>query len=62
MSQKIGKVKSGKSRSDYVVYWNAGTKTVYTQSTGILAGKNQVGKAKSAAEAMNVAEAALYNK
>ena len=60
-SVKIGKVKSGKSRSNYDVYWDAKTSKVYTHDFH-LSFKKEVGKAKSAADAMRVAEAAVYDK
>jgi len=53
----IGRVKSGKGKS-YEVKWNQSDKNVYV-SWG---GWSNVGKASSANEAMNKAEAWLYNK
>jgi hypothetical protein len=55
--QIIGKVKSGKDKS-YDVKWDQQKKDVYVS----WAGTTHVGKASSAAEAMNKAEAWLYNK
>lgn len=60
-TQKIGKVKSGKTRSNYDVYWDANTRKVYVHGFH-LSFKKEVGKAKTATEAMNVAEAAVYQK
>lgn len=57
-SQQIGTVKAGKSRKTYSVYWDSYDKTVYVD----YAGKTNVGKANSASEAMNRAEAWLYDK
>ena len=53
----IGKVKSGKGKT-YEVKWNQMSRDVYV-SWG---GWSKVGKASSANEAMNKAEAWLYNK
>ena len=53
----IGRVKSGKGKS-YEVKWNQSNRDVYV-SWG---GWTSVGKASSANEAMNKAEAWLYNK
>jgi hypothetical protein len=53
----IGKVKSGKGKN-YEVKWDSSDKNVYV-SWG---GWSRVGKAASAQEAMNKAEAWLYNK
>jgi len=53
----IGRVKSGKGKS-YEVKWNQSDRNVYV-SWG---GWSKVGKASSANEAMNKAEAWLYNK
>ncbi len=53
----IGRVKSG-SGKNYEVKWDQSSKDVYV-SWG---GWSYVGKATSAREAMNIAEAWLYNK
>ena len=53
----IGRVKAG-SRKEYEVKWDQGDKNVYVS----YAGWSKVGKAYSAQEAMNKAEAFLYNK
>jgi hypothetical protein len=53
----IGKVKSGKGNS-YDVKWDQGSKDVYV-SWG---GWSHIGTASSARDAMNKAEAWLYNK
>lgn len=53
----LGRVKSGKGKS-YEVKWNQSDKNVYV-SWG---GWTKVGRANSANEAMNKAEAWLYNK
>ncbi len=53
----IGRVKSGKGKS-YEVKWDQYSKDVYVS----YAGWSKVGKASSANEAMNKAEAWLYNK
>ena len=53
----IGKVKSGGGKS-YEVKWDQSNKDVYVS----YAGWSYVGKASSANEAMNKAEAYLYNK
>ena len=55
--ERIGRVKSGK-RKEYEVFWNPSDRTVYVG----YAGKSRVGKASSAAEAMRMAEAWLYDK
>lgn len=56
-SQEIGRVKSGSGKY-YKVYWNAASRDVYIG----YAGRTGIGKATSANEAMNKAEAWLYNK
>jgi hypothetical protein len=53
----IGRVKSGKGKS-YEVKWDQVSNDVYVS----YAGWSLVGKASSAREAMNKAEAWLYNK
>jgi len=55
---KIGTVKSGKSRKSFDVKWDQSSRDVYVS----WAGWTSVGKASSASEAMNKAEAFLYNK
>ena len=54
----IGKVISGSKKKSYEVKWDQGDKNVYVS----YAGWTKVGKASSAGEAMNRAEAWLYNK
>lgn len=56
--QEIGSVKSGKTKKSHSVYWNPSDKTVYIG----WAGRTNIGKASSASEAMNRAEAYLYDK
>lgn len=53
----IGRVKSGKGNS-YEVKWDQSSRDVYVS----YGGWSHVGKASSAGEAMNKAEAWLYNK
>lgn len=53
----IGRVKSGSGKS-YEVKWDQSSREVYVA----YAGWSHVGKASSANEAMNKAEAYLYNK
>lgn len=53
----IGRVKSGKG-SCYEVKWNQTNRDVYVS----YAGWSHIGKASSANEAMNKAEAWVYNK
>jgi len=53
----IGRVKSGKGQS-YEVKWDSASRDVYVA----YAGWTNCGKASSAGEAMNKAEAYLYNK
>ncbi len=53
----IGKVKSGKGKT-YEVKWDQRSHDVYVS----WAGWSKIGKASSANEAMNKAEAWLYNK
>lgn len=57
-AQIIGRVKSGKTRKEFEVKWDSSDRTVYV-SWG---GWTKAGKASSAGEAMNVAEAWLYDK
>ena len=57
-SQILGSVKSGKGRKNVQVKWNPASKEVYVA----YAGWTSVGKAQSAGEAMNKAEAWLYDK
>ena len=57
-AQKIGRVKSGKSRKSYEVKWDSGTKQVYVS----YAGWTNCGSASSASDAMRRAEAFLYAK
>ncbi len=57
-SEKIGSVKSGKTNKSFDVKWDQSSKDVYVS----WAGWTNVGKASSAREAMNKAEAYLYNK
>lgn len=57
-AEKIGRVKSGKSRKSYEVKWNVASRDVYVS----YAGWTFVGKASAAGEAMRRAEAFLYNK
>ena len=54
----IGRMKSGKTRKSYEVKWDSYSKDVYVS----YAGWSHVGKASSASEAMNKAEAWLYDK
>lgn len=53
----IGRVKSGNEKS-YEVKWDQSSRDIYVSYTGW----THVGKASSANEAMNKAEAWLYNK
>ena len=53
----IGRVQSGSGKS-YEVKWDSLSKEVYVAYSGW----TQCGKAQSASEAMNKAEAFLYNK
>ena len=57
-AEKIGSVKSGKTRNSYDVKWNSSSGEVYVSWAGL----TKAGKASSASEAMRVAEAFLYNK
>lgn len=57
-SEKIGSVKSGLTRKSFDVKWDQSSKDVYVS----WAGGTSVGKASSAREAMNKAEAYLHNK
>lgn len=54
----IGRVQSGKTRKSYEVKWDEYSKDVYVS----YAGWTHIGKAASAREAMNRAEAWLYDK
>ncbi|SLM28723.1 conserved hypothetical protein [Desulfamplus magnetovallimortis] len=53
----IGRVKAGSGKS-YEVKWDQSNRDIYVS----YAGWSHVGKASSASEAMNKAEAYLYNK
>ncbi len=57
-AQLIGSVKSPKTFKSYEVRWNPNDRNVYVS----YAGNTKVGKASSASQAMNVAEAWLSNK
>lgn len=57
-AEKIGIVKSGKTIKSFEVKWDQASRDVYIS----WAGWTNVGKASSAREAMNKAEAYLYNK
>jgi len=57
-SQKIGTVKAQKSGKPYNVKWNSHDRSVYIS----YAGWTKAGEAGSASQAMQVAEAFLYNK
>lgn len=57
-AQVLGQVKAGKSGKSIEVKWDQSSKDVYVA----WAGWSHVGKASSASEAMNKAEAWLYNK
>jgi hypothetical protein len=57
-AQLIGWVKSPKTFKSYEVRWNTHDRNVYVN----YAGNTKVGKASSATQAMNVAEAWLSNK
>ena len=54
----LGRVKAGKSGKNYEVKWDQSSKNVYVS----WAGWSYVGKASSANEAMNKAEAWLFDK
>jgi len=54
----IGRVISGKTRKSFEVKWDQSSRDVYVG----WGGWSHVGKASSANEAMNMAEAWLYNK
>lgn len=54
----IGRVNSGKSHKSHQVKWDAYDKRVYVD----YAGWSRAGDANSAAQAMRVAEAFLYDK
>lgn len=56
--QIIGKLKAPKSRKEFEVKWDSSEQTVYI-SWG---GWTKIGKAKTPTEAMNLAEAWLYDK
>ena len=57
-SIKLGFVKAGKSKKKYEVKWDSYTKETYVG----WGGWSYIGKAYSSGEAMNRAEAWLYNK
>jgi hypothetical protein len=57
-AQLIGSVKSGKTRKSFQVKWNPNDRNVYVS----YAGWTKAGQASSASQAMNVAEAWLYDK
>ncbi|HZK07213.1 MAG TPA: hypothetical protein VFC92_03335 [Bacteroidales bacterium] len=57
-AEKIGTVKSPKTQKSYDVKWDQSNRDVYVS----YAGWTSVGKASSATEAMNKAEAYVYNK
>lgn len=57
-SQSIGRVTTGRTKKSVEVFWNSSDRNVYVG----YAGKTNVGKASSASEAMNKAEAFLYDK
>ncbi|MBN2834694.1 MAG: hypothetical protein JXR48_06975 [Candidatus Delongbacteria bacterium] len=57
-AERIGSVKTGKTRRSIDVKWDQSGGEVYVQ----WAGWTKVGKASSAREAMNKAEAYLYDK
>ena len=57
-SEKIGSVKSGKFKKVVEVKWDQSNRDVYVNCSGW----SNIGKASSAREAMNKAEAYLYNK
>lgn len=57
-TQILGRVKAGNSGKTFEVKWDQSSKDVYVS----WAGWSHVGKASSANEAMNKAEAWLYNK
>lgn len=57
-AEKIGSVKSGNSKKSFDVKWDQSSRDVYVS----WAGWTSVGKASSAREAMNKAEAYLYDK
>ena len=54
----IGRVKSGKSNKSYEVKWDPSSKDLYIS----YAGWTRVGEASAASDAMNKAEAWLYDK
>jgi hypothetical protein len=54
----IGRVKSGRTNKLYEVKWDQSSKDVYVS----YAGWTRVGEASSASDAMNKAEAWLYDK
>ncbi len=56
--QKIGRVDSGKTKKSVEVFWDDTSKEVYVG----IAGRTGIGKASSSSDAMNKAEAYLYNK
>ncbi len=57
-TERIGSVISGRTRKTFDVKWDQASRDVYVS----WAGGTKVGKASSAREAMNKAEAYLYDK
>lgn len=57
-AEKLGSVISGKTKQTCTVYWDSYSKEVFVG----WAGQTKIGTASSAREAMNKAEAWLYNK
>lgn len=57
-TEKIGRVTSGRTRDSFEVKWDQASRDVFVS----WAGWTHVGKASSAREAMNRAEAYLYDK
>ena len=57
-AQKIGRVTAGKTKRSFEVSWDSYSKEVFVH----YGGRTSIGKAYSASEAMNKAEAWLYNK
>jgi len=57
-AQIIGRVTGGKSRKSFEVKWDSSSRDVYVH----VAGWTHCGKASSASDAMNRAEAHVYNK
>lgn len=58
MAERIGSVKTGVSKKSIYVKWDSHSGDVYVE----WAGSKKVGRAKSASEAMRIAEAFLYDK